>query len=119
MAGGAMAFRPLIDRGSDSLPRYGATPDVAGPRQSRPRHVRLVATAVAGVALVAAVMLVGLAVHSTPRTNELVSVGDDMDKRYFSAVAHGDEGDSFLKKLQNMWFVTSNKGLDGIAKDAE
>lgn len=64
-------------------------------------------------------MLVGLAVHSTPRTNELVSVGDDMDKRYFSAVAHGDEGDSFLKKLQNMWFVTSNKGLDGIAKDAE
>jgi len=70
-------------------------------------------------------MLVGISMHLTPADKqsmsptELVSVGDEMDKKYFSAVAHGEEGASFLQRLQNMWFVTENKDLTDVAKDAE
>ena len=44
-------------------------------------------------------------------------LGDNIDQKFLVAEASGKDGRAFLQKLQNIWFVSSQKKLDAVAKE--
>jgi hypothetical protein len=78
---------------------------------------RSVSLTVAGVCLVAALGLILVSTRQLPSALESQDAQDD--GKYLAAVSKGQDGTGFMQKLQNVWFVMSNKGNAEVANEAQ
>eukprot|EP00960_Hanusia_phi_P072076 767698-Hanusia_phi.AAC.7 len=74
---------------------------------------------IAIVACAAALSLIALMAVTTSVAPDALFMGDEMDvnvkSRYLTSEAHGKEGGAFVQRLQDMWFVMSNKpGMEAV-----
>jgi hypothetical protein len=100
---------------------YGAL-ELGGHRRMTRTKARVMYAVAA--ACVASVCMIAVAVSTSSPTGEQPSVligegMDDMDVSYLSAEARGKDGDSLLKRLQEVWFVGAHKdGLQDVSAQA-
>jgi len=100
---------------------YGAL-ELGGQRRKTRTKARVLYAVAA--ACVASVCMIAVAVSTSSPSGGLPSVligegMDDMDVSYLSAEASGKDGDSLLKRLQEVWFVGAHKdGLKDLSAQA-